>query len=96
MKKRNRLSILIAGAILLFAGCTEGVRARKLGGTMSIQLPCDQKLVSATFKESNLWYLTRPRLDGERADVVTFKEDSNLGLLNGTVLFAESLCSGSR
>ncbi len=82
--------------IILFAmaasGCTENTRARQFGGVMKIALPCDTKLVNATWKQDNLWYLTRAMREGEEPETQFFIEDSNFGVLNGKVLFGESTC----
>ena len=69
--------------------CTANVRAKNWGGSTTIVLPIQQKLVTATWKDSHLWYLTRPMRDGEKAETYTFQEDSNLGLMQGTVIFRE-------
>lgn len=78
-------------ALVLF-GCTEGQRARQFGGNMRVDLPCDMKLVTATWKQDNLWYLTRAMKEGESPEDPVLYEDSNFGVLNGKVLFNESVC----
>ncbi len=83
---------LLALLVLGLFGCTENVRARQYGGTTKIVLPCDTKLVTATWKEGNLWYLTRVMRAGEEPETQSFIEESSLGLLNGKVLFGESTC----
>lgn len=69
--------------------CTENERARSFGGTTQIALPAGQKLVNATWKESNIWYLTRPMREGEQPERYTFHEDSTYGINQGTVYFQE-------
>lgn len=87
---RKALSALFAGIVLAtMAACTANVRAKQWGGTMTLDLPAQQKLVTATWKDSHLWYLTRPMRDGEKAETYTFHEDSNLGVMRGTVIFQE-------
>ena len=76
---------------IFMAGCTANERAKQYGGTMQVNLPPGQKLVNATWKDENqLWYLMRPMREGEKPEVVTFKEDSSFGLVEGTVVFVES------
>jgi hypothetical protein len=82
------LILAIAGLFLL-SGCTENVRARNYGGTMTVDLPPNTTLVNATFKEVNLWYLTRPRNTNDVVTTWTFKEKSNFGLQEGTIIFVE-------
>lgn len=76
-------------AILLFTSCTKNARSRNYGGTSNIDLPTGQKLVTATWKEANLWYLTRPAKEGETPEVLTLQESSNLGIMQGKVVFKE-------
>lgn len=83
---------LIMFAILgmaLITACTDNSRARQWGGTMTRTLPEGQKLVGVTWKESNLWILTRPRRQGETAETHTLQEDSTFGVLSGTVTIVE-------
>lgn len=87
---RKALSVLFVGIVLAtMAACTANVRAKQWGGTMTLNLPAEQKLVVATWKDSHLWYLTRPMREGERAETYTFREDSNFGVMQGTVIFQE-------
>lgn len=53
--------------ITLFAiGCTENQKAKMYGGTMTVNLPVNKKLVMATWKDNNLWYLLRDAKPGEK------------------------------
>ena len=81
--------ILLVVVALLAFGCTENDRARSFGGTMGINLPCGQKLVNATWKETHMWYLTRPMEATEEPVTSVFHEDSSWGVMNGTVNFRE-------
>lgn len=93
--KKNIKKIIITCLLLTIAGlgsigCTENQRAKNLGGTMRVKIPSNEIFVNATWKESQLWYLTRPRLEGETNKFIyTFQEDSNFGLIEGKVLFSE-------
>lgn len=93
MTGRQRAIILIAiivGVIaFLVSGCTANSRAKNFGGTLTIDLPAGTKLVTATWKEAALWYLTRPARPGETPETLTFKEDSSWGLFEGKVIFTE-------
>jgi hypothetical protein len=64
--------------------------SRKFGGSTTINLEKGQKLVEATWKENSLWYLTEPMDSNYVPKTKTFKEDSNFGVLEGTVTFVES------
>ena len=42
---------------LLFTllACTDNQRSRAFGGTMTVQIPCDQQVFDVTWKGENLW-----------------------------------------
>lgn len=80
--------ILVIGAALF--GCTENQRAKHLGGTMNINLPAGQRLVIATFKDANLWYLVEPMPMEYTPQTKTLIEDSSFGIMSGKVIFHES------
>lgn len=88
MRKLFSVALVIVG-IITMVGCTANERAKRYGGTMKIELPAQQKLVVATWKDDHLWYLTRPMRAGEQAEVYTFHEDSSWGVMQGTVLITE-------
>ena len=89
MKKK-----IIAGIMLLMAlGCgLTGCKsvAKSMGGTITINVPKGQKVIEATWKNSDVWYLTRPMREDEKPEIFTFQEDSNLGIIEGKVIFKES------
>ena len=76
------------GFILM--GCTSNTRARHWGGTMTINLPAGQELMEATWKDNNLYYLTRPMASDYVPVTKTFHEDSRFGVIEGTVIFIET------
>ncbi len=82
--------ILAATAAILLFGCTENQRAKQFGGTVTVDLPKEEKLVIVTWKDDNMWYLTRPFKDGEEPETYKFKEESSWGLAEGTVIIKES------
>jgi hypothetical protein len=93
MKKKLALlgsivALIIAGS--MFIGCTDNIRSKAFGGTMTINLAPGQKLVNATWKDAELWYLTRPMRSGETPETFEFHEKSSLGMIEGNVIFQES------
>lgn len=82
--------ILAMFTVLLISSCTENSRAKQWGGTASIELPKNRKLVSATWKESSLWYLTRPMRKDEKAEKYYFHEESSFGMMEGTYVIIET------
>ena len=87
--KRIIILVALAASTLTFNGCTDNQAVKGWGGTMTIDLPPGQKLVNVTWKQAQLWYLTRPAKAGETPETLTFKEKSNYGMIEGTVIFKE-------
>lgn len=85
------LVALVAVLLLLsFVGCTDNERARTWGGTATVTLDPGEKLVTATWKNAQLWYLTRPMAEDETPVTSTLHEDSSFGLVEGKVIFVET------
>lgn len=75
--------------LFMFVGCTDNQRAKKYGGTQRIDLESGQRLVNVTWKEgSNLWILTKED-STIKPTVYTFKEKSNLGIVEGKIFIYE-------
>ncbi len=87
MKKLLALFVML---ILLSTSCTENQRTRNFGGTEKIDLPKGERLITATWKENNLWYLTEPMPEGYAPQTRTFKEKSSFGALEGSIIFIET------
>lgn len=79
----------LAALLLLTTSCTENARVKAFGGSGTMDLPPGRKLVNITFKESNLWVLTRAAKPGEIPEVYEFTEKSNLGVLEGKIVIRE-------
>lgn len=76
---------ILLGAILLFSiiSCTDNQRARSFGGTEIVTLPKNRVLLNATWKESNLWVLSKDTLTNQ----IFFNEKSSWGAMEGTIEF---------
>ena len=81
--------LLIIPFIFLIS-CTENQRAKKWGGSANVELPNNTKLINVTWKNADLWYLTRPMKANEIPETHTFQERSNFGIIEGKVIFTES------
>lgn len=90
MKKTIFIICLIFSIFLTTTSCTNNVRARVYGGNTTINLEKGEKLVEVTWKGNNIWYLTEPMEDNYKPKTKIFREDSNIGILNGKVTFIES------
>lgn len=88
--KKKIIGILGVLFTLLLVSCTENQRARTFGGSMVIHLPAGEKLVMATWKETDLFYLTEPMDSDYTPKTKLFKEDSSFGVLETEVKFIET------
>lgn len=88
MKKKILSVILIIILVISLCGCQ--VAARKLGGDVTIELEPNQKLEMITWKNSDLWYLTRPMTANDVAETHVFQESSIFGIVEGTVTIIET------
>ncbi len=82
---RNLLVLLLISLTTL--GCN--VLSRKYGGDSTVNVGCGKKVINVTWKGSDFWVLTRPMRADETPEVYEFSEDSNLGILEGTVTVRE-------
>lgn len=90
MKTKFILILLLVILSVALGSCTKNQSARKFGGAEEIKLQPGERLVLATWKESNLWYLTEPMDSGYIPKKLIFRETSNFGVWEGTVTFIES------
>lgn len=84
--------VLFVLMIILFTmiSCTEQSVTRRFGGTIRIDLPKGEKLINATWKETDLFYLTEPMDSDYIPKTKTFRESSSFGVFESEVLFIES------
>ena len=84
--------MIISLAMFLFVAtsCTEKQRAKNFGGQFTVELPKNKKLVVVTWKNDNMWYLTRTRRANEKVESYVFEEDASFGIMEGKVLFNEN------
>lgn len=80
---------LAIGTGLGLNSCTENMRARQFGGKGVLNLPAGKKLVNATWKETDLWFLTRTMTDKDIAETYTFTESSSFGIFEGEIVIVE-------
>lgn len=85
--KKFILLVLTVSLMTLLSGCN--AVARSFGGSQTINLPKGQKLVNVTWKEDSAWFLTKPMSQNDVEETYTFNEDSNFGVLEGTLTIIE-------
>lgn len=64
--------------------------SRKFGGNTTINLKPGEKLIEATWKNGDIWYLTEPMDSNYTPKTKIFKESSMMGVMEGSVTFVES------
>lgn len=87
--KKIKFVVAIAMLGIMLMGCTEQTMTKEFGGSMKVVLPAGEKLEEVTWKDNNLWYLTRPMRDDEVAETHTFQEYSEYHVWEGTVVIEE-------
>lgn len=81
--------LIIAALSLLVVSCTDNSRVKNWGGSATLTLPQGRKLVNVTWKESELWYLTKPMAANDTAETYYFQEESSWGMVEGTYTIIE-------
>ena len=82
--------LLAIGMIVMLGSCTENSRVKSFGGEGTINLPKGRKLVNVTWKETQVWYLTRPMNPTDVAETYQFHEESSWGMVEGTYNIVET------
>jgi hypothetical protein len=86
--KKVFLSALVLAA---FSSCTDNTRVKNFGGTAVLNLQSDQKLVNVTWKNDELWVLTKTRTTADTSyDTYNFSEKSSWGVIEGTYTIIET------
>lgn len=89
MKKKIICGVAIVGMVLSITGC-EQTMAKHYGGDMTVELEPGLKLEEITWKDDDLWYLTRPMRDDEEPETHKFEQSSNWGVFEGTITVIET------
>jgi hypothetical protein len=79
--------LLLYFTLVTLFGCTPNERARSFGGTETIVLEQNIRLVNATWKGADLWIVTKK--DSSSPSTYYFKEKSNWGLQEGQIIIIE-------
>ncbi len=93
LKESKMKKIIIAILTnLILTSCTANDMAKQYGGTVKMDVPCDSKVVTITWKDSQTWILTRPIRKDETFEKYEFGERSRWGVLEGKVILQEREC----
>ncbi len=85
MKKTILLLIVMTGMV----SCTENSKAKNYGGVAKMELEPGQKVVNVTWKEDDLWILSKDMAPTDTAQTYIFHEKSSYGILEGTYIIKE-------
>ena len=85
--KKVFLAVLMG---VMVTSCTENERVKAWGGEGTINLPKGKKLVNVTWKETQIWYLTRNMDSNDVAETYEFHEESSYGIIEGTYKIIET------
>lgn len=81
--------VLIGIISTLLSSCTENLNTKMYGGTSKIVLEPSTKLINVTWKDSDIWLLTKPMSPTDSAESYVFQEKSNYGLVEGKLILVE-------
>jgi len=68
--------------LVLISSCTDNQRARKWGGTEEVTLQPNEMFINITWKNDDLWVITRDTLTG----IYYAREKSSFGVMQGTIV----------
>ena len=86
--KRTVLALILTVFAISMCGCAQ-IAAKSFGGDITLTLDKGQKLEEITWKDDELWYVTRPMREDEHAETHTFQESSVWGVMEGSVTVVE-------
>ena len=88
--RKKVLAVVAIVSVLAFGitGCQNVTKS--WGGSTTLNLDPNEKLEEITWKDDDLWYLTRPMTEDDVAEIHKFKQSDNFGLFEGTVTIIES------
>ena len=81
---------MLVGTIFVLGSCTENSRVKNFGGEGIINLPQGRKLVNVTWKNTQLWYITRQMRPDDVVETYIFQEESSWGVIEGSYNIVES------
>jgi hypothetical protein len=84
-------AIFIFTAAITLASCTENSRVKSFGGTAELEISPAQKFVNVTWKEDQLWVITKDRTSADTTyNTYRLQEHSSYGMVEGTYIIKEN------
>lgn len=87
MMKKIVYTLVLIALLSVHFSCTQQQVARNWGGTASVDIK--EKLVMVTWKNTELWILTRQPTSADVPETYKFQESASWGVLEGTVVIKE-------
>ena len=83
------ISIIISVIIVIMMdSCTSNERARNFGGTETVELNPGTRVVNVTWKQDDLWVLTKQDTSTKPTQY-SFHEKSSYGVMEGEIIIIE-------
>ena len=86
MKKITVPILLLVATMFATTSCTDNQRARNFGGSEKVEIPKGQVFVNATWKDDDMWIVTKDTSNGD----FHFYEKSSWGLIEGDITFTHT------
>ena len=90
MKRLLFLLLIIIAIAVSVSSCTENERAKNYGGKEEITLKPSEEFVNATWKDDNLWLITKDTLTNE----YIMREKSSYGIWEGEIRMQAAIVEG--
>lgn len=92
MRKKLIILAIVLGVIgLIYYISTTQFGSRNFGGTYTVNLQDNKKLVNVTWKDNELWLLTRDARKDDIQENYKFSEDARYNMIEGDVVIKETL-----
>lgn len=88
--KKVLFIVSIILAMFINVSCTENYRAREFGGTVTIHVEKGKKVMMATWKGEDLFYMVEDMEDDYVPHNKKLIESSAYGIIESNVIFVES------
>jgi len=83
--------IFTLAAIITLSSCTQNERVKRFGGSAQIDIPADRQFVNATWKDNNLWVITKTRTSVDTVhNQYQLQETSSWGIVEGSYTITET------
>lgn len=86
--KKSQIILLILVLSFSFLGCSS-ISNSFNRETMTITLEPNRKMVSITYKDKNMWILTKEMKSTDIVEIYNFEEYSKYGILDGKLIIKE-------